>query len=223
LLAPIAVLVVLAIPFGIAIKDNILSSSLIIGGISLVVFVAILTWFVALGIRLSFAYFELLYSEDIEKSKSYVTRSFALTKGKVWKIIFLSAPFVLVFSIIGGIFGTIQEDLTINRIQSSLISLQSQTHEDDHKLIEKFVSGSYEDQAAFSVIEKDFIPMEKGVNRDFLVPALAYMDSSTLDPQGLWFTIFFVLLSFFLLEGGTAMVYLSVYTILPGEKKSKTA
>lgn len=103
LLAPIIVGIVLIIPFGIFAKMSLGLSTLVIGGISLIIFIALLVWFIHLAIRLAFSYYILLYSEEVMKAKIYIDESFQLTKKKVWKIIFLILPFIIIIGIIAGL------------------------------------------------------------------------------------------------------------------------
>lgn len=103
LLAPITIGIILIIPFGIFAKISLWLSTLAIGVISLVVFIALLVWLLHLMIRLIFSYYVLLYSEKVERAKTSIDESFRLTKNKVWKIIFLLLPFLIVLVIVASI------------------------------------------------------------------------------------------------------------------------
>lgn len=96
LLGPVAVFLVCMLIIGIIAAFNPGLPPFILGSISLVVSVVLFIWFVGLAIRLAFAYFELLYSETVEKSKTYIDKSLILTKGKLWKIILLILPFFII-------------------------------------------------------------------------------------------------------------------------------
>lgn len=66
-------------------------------------FVALFIWFLYLAIRLVFSYYVLLYSEEVGKAKMYIDESFRLTKKKVWKIISLILPFLVVLGVSIGL------------------------------------------------------------------------------------------------------------------------
>ncbi|EKD44342.1 MAG: hypothetical protein ACD_71C00173G0002 [uncultured bacterium (gcode 4)] len=105
LLGPIAVFLIWMLIIGIIAAFNPGLPPFILGSITLVISIGLFIWFVALAIRLAFAYFELLYSENIEKSKTYTDKSLVTTKGKVWKIILLILPFFLVIWLFAGLIG----------------------------------------------------------------------------------------------------------------------
>lgn len=103
LLAPIMTGLILVIPFGILAKTSLGLSVFVVGGISMMFFFALLVWFIYLAIRLIFSYYILLYSEEVNRAKVYIDESFHLTKQKVWKIIFLILPFIVMIGLIAGL------------------------------------------------------------------------------------------------------------------------
>lgn len=135
---------------------------------SLTLFIILLVWFVYLIIRLIFAYYILLYSEEVMKSKFYIDESFRLTRKKVWKIISLIFPFLLIIGILASITQTGEELLSKNRVYNSLLEIQSKSGQDDHKLLEGFFNGNEEDKLIFGKIEKTFTPMNNGIDKNFL-------------------------------------------------------
>ena len=83
LLMPIIVVILLAIGFGITIRMGILPTNLVVGIITIALFIGLVGWFIYLALRLIFSYYNLLYSEKINTAKSYVNESLRLTKKRV--------------------------------------------------------------------------------------------------------------------------------------------
>lgn len=214
LLAPVLVGLILIVPFGILAKTSLGLSTFVVGGISLILFIALIVWFVHLAIRLIFSYYALLYSKEVGKAKTYVAESFGLTRGKVWKIIFLILPFLLVLGILASITQTGEEMLSESRVYHKLLEIQAQSGQDDHKLLEGFFNGNDDDRVDFGKIEQAFPPMKTTVNRDFLSASMNYIDVKSIDPHWWIFTSIFVVFSFLVFEGLASMIYLSVYTII---------
>lgn len=194
-------------------------SSFIVGGISLLIFIALFVWFVYLALRLIFSYYTFLYSEDIQKAKTYIKESFRLTKKKVWKIIFLILPFFITIGIITGIVQMGEDSFSENRMYTALRSIQVQSGQDDHKLLEGFFMGDDEQKEKFGKIEKTYEPMKNDINKDFLSASMPYLEKGAIDSSWLAFSIIFVLFSFIVFEGITSMIYLSVYTIIVEKDK----
>lgn len=140
LLAPLFIGIILAIPFGIILRMSTGISSFIVGGVSLVIFIALFVWFIYLALRLIFSYYTFLYSEDIQKAKTYIKESFRLKQKKVWKIIFLILPFFVILGIITNVIQMGEDNFSENRIYTALRSVQVQSGQDDHKLLEGFLS-----------------------------------------------------------------------------------
>lgn len=93
----------------------------------MVLFAILFVWFIYLAIRLVFSYFILLYSEEVGKAKSYIDESFRLTRKKVWKIVFLTLPFLVVLGIIASVGQITEESLTENRVYNMLLDIQSRS------------------------------------------------------------------------------------------------
>jgi hypothetical protein len=193
---------------------------IIIALVSFIIFIALLVWFIYLVIRLIFAYYILLYSDEVMKSKFYIDESFRLTKKKVWKIISFILPFLILLGITVSIIQTGEEILSKNRIYNTLLEIQSKSGQDDHKLLEGFFSGNDDDRTTFGDIEKVFPSMKIGINKDFLSASMSYIDTKAINPDEWFFSIIFVLLSFLLFEGLTSMLYLSTYkVVIEGHEK----
>lgn len=125
LLAPILVGLSFVIPFGILAKTSFGLSTIVVGSISLVFFIALVVWFLHLGIRLVFSYYTLLYSEEVKKSKDCIDETFRITRGKVWKIIFLVLPFFLVLIILANILQPGEKMLDGNDVLMALFVIFS--------------------------------------------------------------------------------------------------
>lgn len=223
LLAPILVGLILIVPFGILAKTTLGLSALVVGWISLILFVALVVWFMHLAIRLTFSYFILLYSEEVVKAKTYIRESFRLTRGKVWKIVFLILPFLLVLGIIAGLLQTGEEILSENRVYGKLIEIQKQSEQDDHKLLEGFFDGNEDDRVEFGKIENAFLATKSGINKNFLSASMDYIDIKSIDPHWWMITSIFVILSFLVFEGLASIASLSVYRIISeGDQKRET-
>ena len=214
LLAPILIGLVLIIPIWIIVEMNLGISSLVIGGVSLILFVALLIWFIYLAIRLAFSYYVFLYSEDIQAAKTYINESFRLTKRKVWKIIFLILPFLIALGVVTTLVQTGESILTENRVYSALTEIQKQSWQDDHKLLEGFFNGTDDEKVTFGKIEKEFLPMKDTVNKEFLSASIDYIDVKSIDTNGWIFSSIFIIFSFLVLEGVSSMMYLSIYAII---------
>ncbi|MDD5376692.1 MAG: hypothetical protein PHH16_01105 [Candidatus Gracilibacteria bacterium] len=217
LLAPILIGIILIVPFGILAKTSLGLSTLVIGGISLMIFIALLVWFLYLAIRLIFSYYILLYSEEVTKAKVYIDESFRLTKKKVWKIIFLILPFLIVIGILASILQTGEEIFSGNRTYDALIGIQSKSGQDDHKLLEGFFNGNDDDRATFGDIEKAFPPTKDTINKDFFSASLSYIDTKSIDPDWWIFSSIFMIFSFLVFEGLASMAYLTTYRIITGK------
>ncbi|NDK19304.1 hypothetical protein GW819_00505 [Candidatus Gracilibacteria bacterium] len=214
LLIPIVVGFILIVPFAIFAKISLGLSPFLIGGIALVLFLIVLVWFIYLAIRLAFSYYALLYSKEIHKAKTYIDESFRLTKKKVWKIIFMILPFLVVIGLIAGIMQTVEDSIIENRVYNKLLEIQTKSGQDDHKLLEGFYNSSDEKKIEFATIENKFLPMEKSINKEFLSRSIPYIDIKAIDNNWWIFTTLFVVFSFLVLEGITSMIYLSVYGII---------
>lgn len=71
----------------------------------MVVFASFFIYFIYMGLRLSFSYICLLYSADSKrKAHSYVQESLVITKWKIWKLVGLGIPFLLVSIILDSLF-----------------------------------------------------------------------------------------------------------------------
>ena len=92
--------------------------------IFLVMAVGLFIWFVYLYIRLAFSYYILLYSENIGKAKTYVHESLRMTKKKVWKIILLSLPFVIIIGAITSSLEFAHTTILESRVYDKLIAIQ---------------------------------------------------------------------------------------------------
>ncbi len=214
LLAPIMVGIILIIPFGIMANMSFGLSPFIAGVISLVFFTGLLIWFIYLTIRMIFAYYILLYSDEVLKAKTYISESFRMTKKKVWKIIFLILPFLIVLGMIGMIIQTGEEVVTEKQVYDKLIEIQSQSHQDDHKLLEGFFNGNETDKEDFAKIEQYYTPMKDTIDKRFLSASINYISVKSIDQNWWIFTSIFVVFSFLLLEGLSSMTYLSTYNII---------
>lgn len=159
----------------------------------------------------------LLYSEEVQKAKFYIEESFRLTKKKVWRIIFLMFPVLIVIGIMVTIVQIGEERFMENRVYQALTAIQKQSGQDDHKLLEGFFTGNNDDREAFGKIEKAYSPKTDSIDRAFLRSSLDYIDTASIDPEEWIFTILFVIFSFLVFEGLTSMIYLSVYRILLAE------
>lgn len=200
LLAPIMVGIILIIPFGLLARASIGLSPFIAGVISLVFFIGLLIWFTYLVIRMIFAYCILLYSDEVLKAKIYICESFRMTKKKVWKILFLLLPFLVVIGILGTIAQIGEDIFSENRVYNKLIEIQSQSHQDDHKLLEGFFNGNKTDKEDFAKIEQYYIPMKDTIDKRFLSASTDYISVRSIDQNWWIFTSIFVVFSFFLLE-----------------------
>lgn len=214
LMAPVGVFLALIIPFGFLAKMSLGISTLVIGGVTIIIAAALFAWFVYLMIRMIFSYYVLLYSEEINKAKTCVDESFRLTKKKVWRIIFLLLPFLLAIGIIAGGIQTGEDMISENRIYTKLVEIQKQSGQDDHKVIEEFFNGNDDDRETFGKIEKAFTPLKEGINRGFLSNSIQYIDVKSINSDWWILTSVFVMLSFFLFEGVASMLYLSIYSII---------
>lgn len=74
--------------------------------------------------------------------------SFRITKGRVWKIIFLLTPFLLIIGIFGTLIQIGQDVLIEQKIYSALRTEQQKTKETDHILVEKYFFGTDADRKA---------------------------------------------------------------------------
>lgn len=219
LLAPITIGLILIVPFGIFAKMSLGLSTFLVGGVSLTIFIALFVWLIALMIRLIFSSYILLYSEEVAKAKMYIDESFRLTKRKVWKIIFLIFPFLFTLGVLAGSLQIGEEGLLKNRIHTKLLEIQSQSGQDDHKLLEGFFAGNENEKEEFGAIEKAFSPVNNGIDREFLSSSLPYLDTGAIDTNWWIFSSIFLLLSFLLFEGLPSMIYLSVYHTIKGRKE----
>lgn len=218
LLAPIVIGIIFIIPFGLLARASIRLSPFVAGAISLIFFAVLLIWLIYLMIRMMFAYYILLYSKEVTKAKKYIQESFHITKKKVWKIIFLILPFLIFLGIIGTIAQIGENIFSENRVYNKLREIQSQSHQDDHKLLEGFFSGNETDKEDFAKIEQYYTPMKDTIDKRFLSASINYISTKLIDQNWWIFTSIFVVFSFLLLEGLSSMVYLSTYTIITGEK-----
>ncbi|MDD2916625.1 MAG: hypothetical protein PHH70_02135 [Candidatus Gracilibacteria bacterium] len=221
-LAPIVVCMIFIIPMGLLAKNVPGSMTILVGIVSILVVIALIGWFVSLVIRLTFSSYGLLYDPEVGKTaKWYIDESFRLTKGKVWKIVFLALPFVFVLGIVAAISQSVEQNLTENRVYTALVEVQKQSGQDDHKLLEGFFSGDEADKDDFRKIENAFEPVKNDVNKAFLSAAFKYIDTKSTDKDGGIFMVIFTLFSFFFLEGITSMLYISIYRLLTTSESEK--
>lgn len=197
--------------------------TVVLGIVSFVILLSLVVWFFHLIVRVAFSYYALLYSTEVGKSKVYVDESFRLTKKKVWKIVWLVLPFLIVTGVAGGIIQSGEGALTQGRVYSALVEVQKQSGQDDHQLLEGFYFGSESSKEDFKKVEAAFSPMKTDINKDFLSASMGYINVRFLDTNGWMFTTLFVLFSFFVLEGLSSMVYLSVYQIIVKLNEEQTA
>lgn len=127
LLAPVITGLVLIVPFGILAKTTLGLSALAVGWVSLMLFIALIVWFLYLAVRLVFSYYILLYSPKVDKAKTYIRESFRLTRGKVWKIVFLAFPFLLLIGAATILVQTGEEAISEDRVYHKLLEIQSQS------------------------------------------------------------------------------------------------
>jgi len=181
LLAPIMIGLILIIPFGMLANISLGVSTFVTGAISLIFFIGLTIWFLYLVIRMIFAYYILLYSNEVLKAKTYINESFRITKQKVWKIIFLILPFLIVLGIIGTITQIGEDIFSENRVYNKLIEIQSQSHQDDHKLLEGFFNGNETDKEDFVKIEQYYTPMKSSIDKRFLSASTDYISMKSID------------------------------------------
>ncbi len=112
-----------------------------------------------------------------------------------------------------------EDNFSENRIYTALRSVQVQSGQDDHKLLEGFFIGDDEQKEKFGKIEKAYEPMKNDINKNFLSTSMPYLEKGAIDSSWLAFSILFVLFSFIVFEGITSMIYLSVYTIISEKDK----
>jgi hypothetical protein len=214
LLAPIMIGLILIIPFGMLANISLGISTFVAGAISLIFFIGLTIWFFYLVIRIIFAYYILLYSDEVLKAKTYIDESFRITKKQVWKIIFLIVPFLVVIGILGTIVQIGQDMFSENRVYNKLIEIQSQSHQDDHKILEGFFNGNETDKENFAKIEQYYTPIKSSIDKRFLSASIDYISVKSIDQNWWIFTSIFVVFSFLLLEGLSSIVYLSIYTVI---------
>lgn len=201
---------------------HIAPASIFVGIVSFLLFFALFVWFVHLMIRLIFSYYNLLYAEKVEKSKAFIDESFRLTKKKVWKIIFLILPFVLIIGFIASVSESAQNKISTDRIYNALRIVQQESGQDDHKLLEGFYSGTEDEKETFVEIGKNFKPKTNDIDRDFLSASLEYINVDSIDSNSGIFTLIFVVLSFLFLEGIASMLYLSVYHVIKAKDEENS-
>ncbi|MCK9272057.1 hypothetical protein M0P65_00735 [Candidatus Gracilibacteria bacterium] len=75
--------------------------NMLLGAVSLLYFIGTSIFLAYLFIRLSFSYISFIYTDRISlPAKHYVEKSFELTKGNIFKILFLLVPFLALYSFI---------------------------------------------------------------------------------------------------------------------------
>ena len=132
-------------------------------------------------------------------------KSFELTKGKVWKLIFLALPFLLILGFFQGVINSFEESLTKNRSFEYLTSIQSQAgtgFTNDYEFLSNFYSDSLSDEDNINILrlQARFEEKKDGIRAEYFDAVYPYLDTSKTDPNRTSSSLLFFILSFFLLE-----------------------
>ncbi len=211
----------LATHFGLLNPGN-QTHSLILGGISLVGFVVCVVWMTLLAIRMTFGYMMLLDKENKAKTaRSFVTDSLALTKGKIFKMLFLILPFLAIIGTVGGFITGTGNKILIGRAETAINAIAKadpKTFVDDHSYIKHHFLNAFAlnetDIARIIAINNAFNPKTDGVDPQYLEAIFPYLDNSAVDPDAWKIESIFTFLGFLITEGAMVMVYFSIFGIL---------
>ena len=132
-------------------------------------------------------------------------KSFELTKGKVWKLIFLALPFLLILGFFQGIINSFEESLAKNRSFEYLTSLQAQSgtgFTNDYEFLSNFSRDTLSDEDNINILrlQARFEEKKDGIRAEYFDSVYPYLDTSKTDPYHTSSSFLFFILSFFLLE-----------------------
>lgn len=126
------------------------------------------------------------------------------------------APFFIVLSIFGGITSSIEADIQSNAIYDKIVAEQIQTKQSDQEIVHTMLDPYLDRDALKEVIalEKDFTAQKNGVDRKYVTTMIPYLDQDKVPAKNSWFESIFGIVTFFLLEGITQMLYLAVFLVI---------